>query len=77
MSDQTFGKSAREYWDEMERQDAGRMKKFKGQISTNIVGSECQFEFEMPDDATDKEIEETAKELAFDLIEWSYGEVED
>jgi hypothetical protein len=48
------------------------MKKIKGSISTNKVGSSCEFEFEMHDDATPEEIEEAARDAAFDLIDWHY-----
>lgn len=48
------------------------MKKIKGYIATNKVGSTCEFEFEMDDDATLEEIEEAAREAAFDRIDWSY-----
>lgn len=52
------------------------MRKFKGGISTNIHGSECKFEFEVEDDATDEEIEETAQQAAFEWIDWYYEETE-
>lgn len=48
------------------------MKKITGWIATNKVGSECEFEFEVEDDATPEEIEEQARDSAFDLIDWSY-----
>ena len=48
------------------------MKKVKGFIETDKVGSRCGFEFEVEDDATGAEIEEYAREAAFELIEWSY-----
>lgn len=48
------------------------MKQIKGYIKTNKVGSTCEFEFEIEDDATPEEIEEWAKEAAFENIEWSY-----
>lgn len=51
------------------------MKKFKGSISTNIHGSDCEFEFEVEDDATEDDIEHIARECAFDLIEWSFWPV--
>lgn len=50
------------------------MRKFKGRISTDKVGSDCEFEFEVDDDATEAEIEETAREAAFNFIDWSYTE---
>ncbi len=51
------------------------MRTFKGFIKTDMVGSECEFKFEVEDDATDAEIEHEAKEAAFDCVEWSYQEV--
>ena len=33
------------------------MKQFKGSISTNRIGSDCQFEFEVDDSASQEEIE--------------------
>lgn len=50
-------------------------RKFTGSISTNKVGSECSFEFEADDDATEDQIEELAREAAFDWIDWNYEEV--
>lgn len=50
------------------------MRRFVGQISTSKVGSETEFEFEVPDDATETEIETAAKEAAFDYIDWFYTE---
>ena len=50
------------------------MRKFKGLIRTNKQGSDCHFEFEVDDRATDEEIEEIAKTCAFQLIDWNYGE---
>jgi len=50
------------------------MRKFKGVIRTNKVGSDCQFEFEVDDDATEGEIEEVARECAFELIDWHFTE---
>lgn len=48
------------------------MKTVQGYIQTNKIGSECQFEFDVEDDATEEEIEEMAKDAAFQHIEWSY-----
>jgi len=48
------------------------MKKFTGVICTNKVGSDCHFEFEVEDDATEEEIDEMAKEVAFESIDWYY-----
>lgn len=51
------------------------MRKFKGIISTNIVGSECEFEFEVEDDATEEDIEMEARDAAFNWISWEYDEI--
>jgi len=48
------------------------MKHFTGMIRTDKVGSECEFEFEAENDATDEEIEQEAREAAFNCIEWNY-----
>lgn len=53
------------------------MKKYTGYIETDKVGSTCNFEFEVENDATEEEIEEIAREEAFSLIEWSYEEAEE
>ena len=50
------------------------MRKFKGLIRTNKVGSDCHFEFEVDDVATDEEIDDIAKECAFEFIDWYYKE---
>ena len=52
------------------------MKKYKGRVSTNRVGSEVTFEFEIEDNATEKQIEEIALECMWDCIEMTYEEVE-
>ena len=50
------------------------MRYYEGSIMTNIIGSECDFEFEVEDDATEEEIEEAARDAAFNFIDWSYHE---
>lgn len=50
-------------------------RKFKGYIQTDKVGSTCEFEFEVADDATEEQIEEVAREHAFDRVNWSFDEV--
>ncbi|MDF2513720.1 MAG: hypothetical protein K0S04_3586 [Herbinix sp.] len=50
------------------------MRKFVGSISTNVVGSECEFEFEVEDNATEEEIEEAGKQAAFEYVDWGYNE---
>ena len=52
------------------------MIRFKGKIKTDVVGSECEFEFEVEAGATDEDIEKIAKDMAFDCVDWWYDEVE-
>ena len=49
-------------------------RKFTGSVSTNKVGSEDQFEFEVADDATEEQIEEAGREAMLERIEWFYTE---
>jgi len=51
------------------------VKLYVGRISTDIVGSDVSFEFEIEDNATEDEIHEAAKESAYEHIEFSYEEV--
>lgn len=48
------------------------MKTVKVRVSTNVYGSECLDEFQVDDDATPEEIEETAKDAAFNMMGGSY-----
>lgn len=41
-------------------------------IRTNVACSTCEDEIEVPDDATEDEIFEEAKEAAFNMSEWGY-----
>jgi hypothetical protein len=52
------------------------MRQFKGYIKTDRATSACEFDFEMPEDATAEEIEAEARESAFNHIEWSFDEVD-
>lgn len=54
------------------------MKKYKGYVSTRVAGSRCSFEFEVEDDATEEEIEQTCYEAMCEggNIEWWYEEDE-
>jgi hypothetical protein len=51
-----------------------KMKQYTGTVSTNKVGSECRFWFEMPEDATEEEIEHEAFASAMERVEWNYKE---
>lgn len=48
------------------------MKRFVGSVSTDKVGSDCGFEFEVEDDATQEEIEAAGLEAMHERIEWFY-----
>lgn len=54
------------------------MRKFKVWVDTGQLGSEKEEEFEMEDDATEKEIKKEALEILFNnLINYGYNELED
>ena len=44
------------------------MRTIKGTISLEYVGTDVEFEFEVPDDATEEEISKTGWEYAADYI---------
>lgn len=48
------------------------MARYKVWIHTNKVGSECTDEIEIEDDATEKEVEEAAKDAAFNHLDWGF-----
>ncbi len=50
------------------------MRRFIGIVKTDAYGSDCEFAFEVEDNATDKEIEEAGKQAAFDYVDWYYNE---
>ena len=50
------------------------MKKYIGYIKTKIHGSDCLFEFYADESATEEELEELAKEAAFENINWYFKE---
>ena len=52
------------------------MKRFKGSVSTDKVGSETYFYFEVPDDATELDIEDALYETALNYIYCDYEEAE-
>lgn len=53
-----------------------KMKRYTGTVSTDKIRSDCTFWFEMPEDATQEEIEEEAYSLAMGFVEWNYKEAE-
>lgn len=44
--------------------------RYEGYVSIGLVGCRRKFEFELPADADEREIEETAKDAMFNFIEW-------
>lgn len=52
------------------------MKKYKGRVSTDRVGSAVTFEFEVNDNATEEQINEIALECMWECISMDYEEVE-
>jgi hypothetical protein len=52
-----------------------KMVKYAGIVKTWVNGSDCAFEFELPADATQDEIEREAREAALDLVNWHFGPV--
>ena len=51
------------------------MRKYVGFIATDVSGSRCEFSFEVADNASDDEIDDEARQAAFDRVEWGYHEI--
>lgn len=51
------------------------MKKYRGYVSTKKVGSDCYFEFEVEDNATETEIQDMAIQCVWDELEFNYEEI--
>jgi hypothetical protein len=52
--------------------DDENLVRYVGYIRTNVVGSDCKFEFEAPSDMPADELEELARDVAFDYIDWNF-----
>lgn len=50
------------------------MRHIKIRVSTDRVGSQVSKEIEVEDDCSELEIEEMAREVMLDLINWSWKE---
>lgn len=50
------------------------MRKFKGYVRTDKVGSTHPFEFEVDDEITEEDLEEAALDKMLSCIEWNYEE---
>lgn len=48
------------------------MRTIRVTVSMGLVGCKRHGDFEIEDDATDDEIDEVAKEVLFNLIEWNW-----
>jgi hypothetical protein len=53
------------------------VRKIKGVIMTDVVGSEVEFELEVEDDATEEEIDKLAWKEAANWMEWYWEEAEE
>lgn len=51
------------------------MRKYKGTVSTNRIGSTVTFEFEVEDNATAEQIDEIAHECIWECISMDYKEI--
>ena len=52
------------------------MRNFKGRISIGLAGCERNFEFELPADATEAQIEQAILEAALEYVDYWAEEVE-
>lgn len=52
------------------------MKCFNGYVETNKIGSRCKFYFEVEDDASEEEIESSAREAMFEQVNWNFEEIQ-
>jgi hypothetical protein len=52
------------------------MNKYIAFVKTYMQGSVCEEEFEMPDNATEEEIEEAAREAAFNNVDWWWEKID-
>ena len=52
------------------------MRKFKGYVHTDVIQSECEFDFETEDNATAEEIEKAGHDALWEsgLVEWWFEE---
>lgn len=52
------------------------MKKIRVYVSTGIVGSKRTDEIEVPDDADEDTIDEMARDMMFEMIDWGWCPLE-
>ncbi len=53
------------------------MRKFKGEVRLGLVGCVIRFEFELPDDATEEEIDNATHHAAMAYVDYWSEEVAD
>lgn len=53
------------------------MRKIRAYLETGFAGCAIEEEFEVDDNATDSEIEEQAREVIFDCVDWGWHEMTD
>jgi len=53
------------------------MRKFKVFATTNYVGCKAEDEFEVEDDATEQEIEDTARVMIAEMLDTGWYEVDE
>lgn len=53
------------------------MKKIRAYLETGFAGCAIEEEFEVDDNASDTEIEEQAREVIFDCVDWGWHEMTD
>lgn len=53
------------------------MRKIRAHLETGFAGGAIEEEFEVDDNATDSEIEEQAREVIFDCVDWGWHEMTD
>lgn len=53
------------------------MKKYKVVLESSYVNADEEFEFEMPDDATEEEIEKEAYEILMGNLSWYYEVIDE
>ncbi len=49
------------------------MVRYEGYVGTDLINSEVTFEFWVEKSATEKEVEEVAREAMFECISWGYS----
>lgn len=51
------------------------MRKIRAWIRTSKVGSKCEDVIEVPEGISDNDLEELARDVAFNYMEWGYEDI--